>query len=95
MRLIDADLFESFSANYKGYDRKSYIAGAEAVLKSIDNAPTVDAVSVVRCKNCANRGKKHQCPMMKASDDVYYGSWQDDTEDNYFCSFGESKDGEK
>ena len=52
MRLIDADLFESFSANYKGYDRKSYIAGAEAVLKSIDNAPTVDAVPAVHCKEC-------------------------------------------
>ena len=84
MKLIDSDrLKRVLNKNFGG------IGGAAVLKQLIDNQPTVDAVPVVRCKNCTNRGKENQCPMMKSPDDVYYGEWEDDTEDDYFCSFGE------
>ncbi len=43
-RLIDAEPFEVFMTNYKGYDMESYMAGVEAVLEAIDNAPTIEPV---------------------------------------------------
>ncbi len=53
MRLIDADALEFFSAKIPDeYDAKSYIEGAGLVLDKIDDAPTIDAVPVVRCKDC-------------------------------------------
>ena len=52
-RLIDADEFEVIS--YKetvGYT-DCFDSGMLYVLELIDAAPTVDAVEVVRCKDCA------------------------------------------
>lgn len=47
--------------------------------EDIDNAPTVDAVEVVRCKNC-RKFKTYGCRMV--------ASGYDD-----FCSYGERKEG--
>ena len=68
------------------------IQGAMRLARSkIENAPTVDAVEVVRCKDCDFR----------AFDDVcqeYYcdcvNGVNGPIEDNYFCSYGERKDNE-
>lgn len=87
MRPIDADrLKRVLNKNFGG------IGGELALEQLIENQPTVDDVPVVRCSECVNRGKKYQCPMMKSPDDAYYGSWQDDTEDDDFCSYGARKD---
>lgn len=56
-------------------------------MKHIDNAPTVDAVSVVRCKDCIyyhkeigyGFGQCSKCSLMPYQDD--------------FCSYGERKEG--
>lgn len=93
MRLIDADQFEGFSTNCKGYDAKSYIAGAKAVLEVIDSAPTVDAVPAVRCGECRfyhpENGTDYRC-------DRPEGRFSKIAENpNGFCSYGERKDGEK
>lgn len=48
MRLIDADLFEVVSTNKS----LEFCEGMKHVLEMIDSAPTVDAVEVVRCKDC-------------------------------------------
>lgn len=49
MRLIDADaLVATYDAAHDGPPGKAKTL--------ILNAPTVDAVEVVRCKDCANRG---------------------------------------
>lgn len=51
MRLIDADKLEK---EWTIASPEPYNTDAVEVLDSIREAPTVDAVPVVRCKNCAN-----------------------------------------
>ncbi len=51
--LIDRSQFAAYSGTVpEGMDVESYIAGAIAVFEAIGNAETVDAVPVVRCKDC-------------------------------------------
>ena len=62
------------------YDRV-HIGVAGNARKLIENAPTVDAVEVVRCKDCENAIEGNHglvCPM-----------WGSGTEPNAFCSYGE------
>ena len=73
MRLIDGDKLER--QEYWGNERCFDYVDAE----DIDNAPTVDAVPVVRCKDC-RKFKTYSCRMV--------ASGYDD-----FCSYGERKDG--
>lgn len=49
MRLINADEFEFYTCVNKSSD---YVDGVQSMLEAIDSAPTVDAVEVVRCKDC-------------------------------------------
>ena len=46
----------------------------------IKNAPTVDAVEVVRCKDCKHRFKDSWCEYV-------------DDDDNFYCARGERKGG--
>lgn len=50
MRLIDAEQFLVFG--YNGIPEANFADGVSYVLGKIDNAPTIDAVEVVRCKDC-------------------------------------------
>ena len=92
-RLIDADELEKNLSNdlpYKG-----------SVKRVLIQAPTVDAVPVVRCKHCKHRGFS-ECPMCHEEwydydDDGYLESdvrVYDYTEDNGFCHKGEFEDGD-
>lgn len=52
MRLIDADEFESYLiGRYGGNDT------AEDIIEDLHKQPTVDAVEVVRCKDCKHYHK--------------------------------------
>lgn len=90
MRLIDADnVRDLFDAEFKE-TRKLILAGethldnlAEGFTEAdrvIRQMPTVDAVPVVRCRDC-RKFKTHGCRMV--------ASGYDD-----FCSYGERKGGE-
>ena len=72
MRLIDAD------ALIAEYDRV-HIGEPGNARKLIADAPTVDAVEVVRCKDCKRR---------------YEDSWCEyaDDDDNFYCAIGERKE---
>lgn len=88
MRLIDADALKTIrsiqSADYNSI---------ETIQHWIDNAPTIDAVPVVRCKDCKRRknakengkvywdGYKYYCEIAR------YG-----VTDGGFCFYGERKD---
>ena len=76
MRLIDADVLI----------KEAYADGAYGYVdaKQIADAPTVDAVEVVRCRDCKHYDGKWLCkisgvPSRKSCD---------------FCSHGERKDGD-
>lgn len=98
MRLIDADAIlkadeNSDKALVLGSGKSLGIAYA-LLKKKVADAPTVDAVQVVRCENC-----KHLCVWNRK--DIYafcpktnivFLPFEKDTR-TFFCSYGERKDG--
>ena len=59
-------------------------------MKHIDNAPTVDAVSVVRCKDCKFGywdSEPHDAMVCMRTKDGFWRSGND------FCSYGKRKEG--
>jgi hypothetical protein len=66
------------------------------IRQGIETIPTIDAVKVVRCKDCKHRPQKYpsgfvdgdcRCPCI--CDDYFY-SWYPD--DNWFCPEGERRE---
>ena len=100
MRLIDADLLsEAIYDNVPApYEDASW--AKENCLAEIDAAPTVDAVPVVRCRECKHHRDKNEqeqqylvediliCTSPDATDDCWNAVWPD-----HFCSYGERKEG--
>lgn len=75
MRLIDADVLKE-NMFFHEIDNVSY-----AEEKDIDNTPTVDAVQVVRCKDCKwHLNNTHTCTMF-----YFCGSY---TRDDFYCADG-------
>ena len=98
MRTIDADaLMKTVFNDVVLVDGE--VKGVGLILaETVDKAPTIDAVPVVRCRECKHRYTEN-CPMY--FHDFYwlegYGEYVDDdtdhTEDDYFCQKGERKEG--
>ena len=90
MRLIDADLLsEAIHENVPApYDDASW--AKDNCLAEVEMAPTVDAVPVVRCRECKYRG---------TDDCIFHIKGEPADEelllklDNDFCSYGERKEG--
>lgn len=91
MRLIDADALQNILLPITTALEHEYgsLGGAvSGCMKHIDNAPTVDAVPVVRCRECKHCDpENYHCdhpmgtaaPLRRKPDD--------------FCSYGERKEG--
>ena len=78
-RLIDADTLHDFVSEEFKDDVPYEWAWALTV---VDHAPTVDAVEVVRCKDCAVPHNKYTgCPKLNGLV----------TPPDFFCPFGEQK----
>lgn len=87
MRLIDADKLQEFPIRANRCDKehanKHFINGIESVMEYAELLPAVDAVPVVRCKECKWAGGDFVC---------YRGVMvQHKPED--FCSYGERRGG--
>lgn len=72
---------------------------SDDIADAFKNAPCVDAVEVVRCKDCKHRGIVSECPMCYTEDsydeDYGYDYWDvDKTVDDGFCHCGEKWDAE-
>ena len=88
-RLIDANAFKMFleevRQDYLEEDTFSSDFAAEVIETVQDeylaNAPTVDAVEVVRCKDCTQYNGHRYCRYIELI-----------VLDNDFCSYGERKD---
>ena len=63
----------------------------KSVLRIVDDAPTIDAVPVVRCKDCKYYDRDEcQNPYIFMSDEAHLYTQPDD-----FCSYGERKENER
>ena len=99
-RLIDADKLKA-AITVDGYEHfsgclsSSEVSLLEMVMDDIDEAPTIDAVPVVRCRECEYRKKLQY--------DGQYHCCNEDAgmatgvvlNDNDFCSYGKQKEGNK
>ena len=98
MRLIDADrlseaIYDNVPAPYE-----DAVFAKEDCLTEVYAAPTVDAVPVVRCRDCIHRYTEN-CPMFFHASywhegyEEYVDDDTDHTEDDYFCPEGKRKEG--
>lgn len=88
MRLIDAD---ALLGNYKVNiltAQTDYAQGARDIMDDIRNAPTVDAVPVVRCKDCVHFAMFKDSVKKAGICKIGYGYCIE----NNFCSYGVRKD---
>ncbi len=90
MRLIDADRLETVMSetvmviirNPKMDTVANVMAAVDEFGKIIHNAPFIDAVPVVRCKDCVWCGKGYYC--------TYHDMYVEHMD--WFCADGERKD---
>ena len=91
-RLIDANALieEAYAEGAYGY----------VDAKQIADAPTVDAVEVVRCLDCKHHRDKTEQEQQYLVEDILICTSPDATEDcwnavwpDHFCSYGERKEG--
>ena len=81
MRLIDADSAKLAVSDYKIF--RCQLGGLMDVAEFIDDQPTIDAVPVVRCRECKYRDGTPGQP------NIQCGQMHEDD----FCSYGERKEG--
>ena len=103
MRLIDADelkdTLKKLVCNHCPTTGVCASCSLGKFLYVVDSAPTIDAVPVVRCKDCARRGEEG-CPMMfweRCVAEHDYLRWyeyvpHDQTDPNGFCHMGRRAD---
>ena len=80
-RLIDAERLKAHYCWWAGGGREMTLDEAKKTFDTIiDVQPTVDAVEVVRCKDCKRNGTE-LCPMLFT-----------EMKDDDFCSYGERRE---
>ena len=85
MGLIDANTLLRHKRKMSGADFGGEFWDEAVLASDIKNAPTVDAVPVVRCKDCAVPHNKYTgCPKLNGLV----------TPPDFYCPFGERKDGD-
>ena len=94
MRLIDADalkkkIFVFDMEFHDGHHQKYYVYKE----KDVDAAPTIDAVEVVRCKDCIYFDKYIDCKEMYQWDG-FCADWARNTYGIWYCSRAERRSDE-
>ena len=92
MRLIDADQASSIENLDQYSDLAAVLGDVQTVRDILADAPTIEAVPVVRCRECAHykicdewkNGKRMLC-------EIHHHSYLDHDGDNHFCSWGQRK----
>ena len=87
MRLIDADklleIYKKWIPQLLSKEDEGDRRGVESCIMVLEDMQTVDAVPVVRCRECEYHNKP-TCPMRLSF------NWMKDDD---FCSYGERKEG--
>ena len=97
MRLIDADWVLEHTKPYELSDEDWSVTGGTAIRlihNAIDQAPTIDAVPVVRCLECKHLNvvnRKELYAHCQKTNTVFLPFELDTRE--HFCSLGERKEG--
>ncbi len=89
MRLIDADALKDkcyITINGTTIGRNNYV-----MFHEIDDAPTIDAVEIVRCKDCKYQEHCHETVAHTKHCNNFIEHWSESIE---WCSRGERKGGE-
>lgn len=105
MRLIDADaLLEDFAERQNldcsdGEFCDCFLNSGQEVSTewwcvedAVESAPTIDAVPVVRCKDCVYRGAHDLCPMCVRVYQLDENGYLDCTVDDGYCHRGAKMD---
>ena len=85
---------DTHKSNYMGDTLMSYEV-ADMIEDCIENTPTIDAVPVVRCRECIyykicdewETGKRMLC-------EIHHHSYLDHDGDEHFCSWGQRREAE-
>lgn len=85
-RLIDANKLMEHLTRCIDAEKGLFRAVCVAIKCFVEQMPTVDAVEVVRCKDCRWRKERGLCYMISGTG-VGTG-----TGDDFFCSYGERKE---
>ena len=85
MRLIDVD---EAIINF-GFEWDDISPTRDEFVAFLKRQPTIDAVPVVRCKDCIRRYDTDECPMCFLIEGKHY----EYTNENGFCDRGERKEG--
>lgn len=100
VRLIDANALENVLhekvktlADENGW-HDHYVTGFDDAITYVEDAPTIDAVQVVRCRECWKRGNERECPMCHEEFDGCDYCTIDYTSDDGFCHMGKKMDGD-
>ena len=96
MRLIDADEAVNIINKYddRGLTLDEVIRVTDGIAKEIEAIPTIDAVPVVRCKECKhwNQDEVFKTSSCRISYDEK--GFEKQTDADFFCGYGKRKDGE-
>ncbi len=94
MRLIDADalkdmMLQAYNDALPEFDmpwkKKMALSVTLSFMADVDEAPTVDAVPVVRCRECRHRDPEdHKCE----SGEMERQGCPFPVDDDYFCKYG-------
>ena len=84
MRLVDADRAASIENLDQYSDLAAALGDVQTVRDILSDAPTIDAVPVVRCRECIHRDGTPGQP------NILCGQMHDDD----FCSYGQRKEDE-
>jgi hypothetical protein len=90
MRLIDADTLME-----KEYSRLREGEVLHRIPPShVDTAPTIDAVPVIRCRDCENYGKIGDCQSLDLLICIHSDTINNDffPDPDFFCAYGQRKE---
>lgn len=96
MRLIDSDALGVGRCS-KDILPAAYCAGWNGLIGMIEKAPTIDAVPVVRCRECKHWKPSGSKAGNSISDMEYIGGCEFSKycrRESDFCSYGERKEGQ-
>lgn len=94
-RLIDADNLDfTFDRRCFSEGDTQYVRGADDAIGVVNNAPTIDAVPVVRCRECENYGKIGDCQSLDLLICIHSDTINNDffPDPDFFCAYGQRKE---